>query len=116
MTYRIALANVRFRTRHRPGGERPRGYRGMGKGPRPPDGGFLEHAWYAVGEAAANGNIAVILGTERIVEWRAPRKRSAGSRAAVPRSSFTRTFTPPKTAVLLLRVSPIRPARRNAKE
>lgn len=43
------------------------GYRGMGKTPPPPDAAFLERAWSAVAAAAANAKIAVILGTERIV-------------------------------------------------
>jgi predicted amidohydrolase len=44
------------------------GYRLMGKKVPPPDTGFLERAWSAVQAAAAKGNIAVILGTERIVD------------------------------------------------
>lgn len=34
----------------------------------PPDAVFLERAWSSIAEAAAQGNIAVILGTERIVD------------------------------------------------
>lgn len=44
------------------------GYRGLGYAPPPPDAAFLDRAWRAVGSAAAQGNIAVILGTERIVD------------------------------------------------
>ena len=44
------------------------GYRGCGKTPPPPDAQFLESAWSAISQAAAQHNIAVILGTERIIE------------------------------------------------
>jgi predicted amidohydrolase len=44
------------------------GYRGMGKSVPPPDPVFLERAWSAVAEAAAQANITVVLGTERVVE------------------------------------------------
>ena len=44
------------------------GYRGMGNRVAPPDPKFLERAWSAIAEAAANANIAVILGTERFVD------------------------------------------------
>jgi predicted amidohydrolase len=44
------------------------GYRLMGKKVPPPDARFLERAWSAVQAAAAKGNIAVILGTERILD------------------------------------------------
>jgi predicted amidohydrolase len=43
------------------------GYRGPGKKVPPPDPAFLERAWAAVAAAAAKANIAVILGTERVV-------------------------------------------------
>lgn len=43
------------------------GYRGMGKQVPPPDAAFLERAWGAVAGAAAKGNVAVVLGTERLV-------------------------------------------------
>ncbi|HXM42702.1 MAG TPA: carbon-nitrogen hydrolase family protein [Bryobacteraceae bacterium] len=43
------------------------GYRGMGKAVPPPDPAFLEHAWSVVQAAAAKANLAVVLGTERIV-------------------------------------------------
>ena len=43
------------------------GYRGMGRLVPPPDAEFLERAWSAVAQAAAQGNIAVVLGTERFV-------------------------------------------------
>ncbi|HEY0761034.1 MAG TPA: carbon-nitrogen hydrolase family protein [Pyrinomonadaceae bacterium] len=44
------------------------GYRAPGKNVPPPDAAFLERAWSAVGEAAARANVAVVLGTERIVD------------------------------------------------
>ena len=43
------------------------GYRGMNKGVLPPDSLFLERAWSSVRAAAARANVAVILGTERVV-------------------------------------------------
>jgi predicted amidohydrolase len=44
------------------------GYRGLGKAVPPPDPAFLERAFCAVQSAAAKGRVAVVLGTERIVE------------------------------------------------
>jgi len=44
------------------------GYRISPKPVPPPDPAFLERAWSAVAAAAAKANIAVILGTERVVE------------------------------------------------
>jgi len=44
------------------------GYRGMGKQVPPPDPAFLERAWSAIAAAAARANIAVVLGTERVVD------------------------------------------------
>lgn len=44
------------------------GYRGPGKKIPPPDPAFLERAWGAIAAAAAQANLAVVLGTERIVE------------------------------------------------
>jgi predicted amidohydrolase len=44
------------------------GYRGMGRKVPPPDAAFLERAWSAVAAAAAKASIAVVLGTERIVD------------------------------------------------
>src|SRR6185369_3907415 len=44
------------------------GYRAPGKNVPAPDAAFLERAWASVAEAAASANIAVILGTERIVD------------------------------------------------
>ncbi len=44
------------------------GYRGLGYEPPPPDGAFLERAWAAVAGAARNAGVAVILGTERVVD------------------------------------------------
>jgi predicted amidohydrolase len=43
------------------------GYRCMGKHVAPPDAGFLERAWSLTAKAAAQDNIAVVLGTERVV-------------------------------------------------
>ncbi|MDQ6704628.1 MAG: carbon-nitrogen hydrolase family protein, partial [Acidobacteriota bacterium] len=43
------------------------GYRAMGKRIPPPDPVFLERAWSAVAAAAAKANLAVVLGTERVV-------------------------------------------------
>jgi predicted amidohydrolase len=42
------------------------GYRWPERDVSPPDRGFLERAWAAVGHAARGANIAVVLGTERI--------------------------------------------------
>jgi predicted amidohydrolase len=44
------------------------GYRGMGKTVPSPDAAFLERAWSAVRAAAAKADVAVVLGTERIVD------------------------------------------------
>src|SRR5713226_8655568 len=44
------------------------GYRGMGKLPPPPDPAFLERARSAIAAAAAKATVAVVLGTERIVD------------------------------------------------
>ena len=44
------------------------GYRAQGKAIPPPDAAFLERAWSEVQTAAAKANVAVILGTERVVE------------------------------------------------
>jgi predicted amidohydrolase len=44
------------------------GYRGMGRVLLPPDAAFLEHAWSSIAAAAAKAGIAVVLGTERIVD------------------------------------------------
>ena len=43
------------------------GYRARDKHVPPPDEAFLEHAWSSIAAAAARANIAVVLGTERIV-------------------------------------------------
>ena len=43
------------------------GYRGMNKGVLPPDPVFLERAWSTIAAAAARANVAVILGTERVI-------------------------------------------------
>jgi predicted amidohydrolase len=43
------------------------GYRGVNKRVLPPNGEFLEHAWSRIAAAAAKGNVAVVLGTERVV-------------------------------------------------
>jgi predicted amidohydrolase len=44
------------------------GYRGMGTRVPPPDAAFLERAWSAIRAAAAKATVAVVLGTERVVE------------------------------------------------
>jgi predicted amidohydrolase len=44
------------------------GYRGMGKAVPPPDPAFLERAWSALRAAAATAALAVVLGTERVVD------------------------------------------------
>jgi predicted amidohydrolase len=44
------------------------GYRAAGKNVPPPDPIFLERAWSTVATAAAKADIAVILGTERVVD------------------------------------------------
>jgi len=44
------------------------GYRGLGKAPPPPDPVFLERAWAAIAQAAAKANVAVVLGTERVID------------------------------------------------
>ena len=44
------------------------GYRGMGKLVPPPDPAFLENAWSTIAAAAAKANLAVVLGTERVVD------------------------------------------------
>ena len=44
------------------------GYRGAGKSVPPPDPKFLDGAWSTIAEAAAKADLAVVLGTERVVE------------------------------------------------
>jgi predicted amidohydrolase len=44
------------------------GYRGMGKTGPPPDPVFLERAWSVIAAAAAKADLAVVLGTERVVD------------------------------------------------
>ncbi len=44
------------------------GYRGVGKLVPPPDPVFLERAWAAIASAAAKATVAVVLGTERVVD------------------------------------------------
>lgn len=44
------------------------GYRVPGKDAPPPDRAFLERAWKAIAGAAGRANVAVVLGTERIVD------------------------------------------------
>jgi predicted amidohydrolase len=46
------------------------GYRAAGKSVPPPDPVFLEYAWSVLAAAAAKAEIAVILGTERLVDER----------------------------------------------
>jgi predicted amidohydrolase len=44
------------------------GYRGLGKSVPPPDPAFLDRAWSAIAAAAGKANLAVVLGTERLVD------------------------------------------------
>jgi predicted amidohydrolase len=44
------------------------GYRGMGKQLPPPDSVFLERAWSTIASAASRAHVAVVLGTERMVD------------------------------------------------
>ena len=44
------------------------GYRGPGKRVQPPDVEFLERAWTTIARAAAEAHVAVVLGTERLVD------------------------------------------------
>ena len=89
-TVRIALANVPYpatpqesvtlaeETIARASGERANivcfpecfvpGYRGAGKQVPPPDPVFLERAWSVIAAAAARADVAVVLGTERVVD------------------------------------------------
>jgi predicted amidohydrolase len=48
------------------------GYRATGKAMPPPDAAFLARAWSSIAQAAADADIAVVLGTERLVDG-APR-------------------------------------------
>lgn len=44
------------------------GYRGAGKSVPPPEPAFLERAWSALAATAAKATVAVVLGTERVVD------------------------------------------------
>lgn len=44
------------------------GYRAANTNVAPPDAAFLDRAWTSIAETAAAGNVAVILGTERVVD------------------------------------------------
>ncbi len=44
------------------------GYRAKDKGVPPPDQAFLERAWSSIAAAAARARVAVVLGTERVVD------------------------------------------------
>ena len=44
------------------------GYRGMGKQVPPPEAAFLDRAWSRIATAAGEARVAVVLGTERILE------------------------------------------------
>ena len=88
-TFRIALANVRYpatpdesvvlaeQAIARAGAEHAGvvcfpecyvpGYRGAGKQVPPPDSAFLDAAWSRIAAAARRANVAVVLGTERVV-------------------------------------------------
>jgi predicted amidohydrolase len=89
-TARIALANLRYphspddsiarvqRAIAQAGAERAQlicfpecyvpGYRGLGHAPPAPDADFLERAWTTIAASAAAAGVAVILGTERVVD------------------------------------------------
>jgi predicted amidohydrolase len=89
-TYRIALANLRYPASPAESVSRTEraiadaagagadlvcfpecyvpGYRGLGFAPPPPDAGFLDRAWSAIAAAAAKAGVAVVLGTERVVD------------------------------------------------
>jgi predicted amidohydrolase len=89
-TFRVALANIRFPATPeesislaeeaivRASAERAGlvcfpecfvpGYRGPGKRVPPPSAEFLERAWSTIAAAAAKASIAVVLGTERLVD------------------------------------------------
>lgn len=89
MTFRIALANIRFPATPAESVKLAEqaidgaaaghaglvcfpecfvpGYRGPAKTVPPPDAAFLERAWSSITAAAARANIAVVLGTERVV-------------------------------------------------
>src|SRR4030095_1593025 len=44
------------------------GYRGLGKTAPPADAAFLERAWSTIAASAAEADVAVVLGTERVVD------------------------------------------------
>jgi predicted amidohydrolase len=44
------------------------GYRGLGESIPPPDPAFLERAWGTIAAVAGSANVAVVLGTERVVD------------------------------------------------
>src|SRR5262245_36952876 len=89
-TVRIALANLRFPSNPSEAGKLAEeaiaqaaaeraaiicfpecyvpGYRLPGKNVPPPDADFLERAWTRVAAAAARVSVAVVLGTERVVD------------------------------------------------
>lgn len=72
------------------------GYRLLGKAVPPPDPAFLERAWSTIAAAAAKANLAVVLGTERVLDG-APthhRTRHQSRRNArwFPRQSPTRSL------------------------
>src|SRR5688572_20658567 len=89
-TFRIALANIRFPETPEQSIQLARqavkqaseagaaivcfpecyvpGYRSSARSLPPPDARFLERAWSAVAEAASRSQVAVVLGTERLVE------------------------------------------------
>lgn len=46
------------------------GYRSPGRAVPPPDAAYLERAWTAIAAASARAGVAVVLGTERLVEGR----------------------------------------------
>ena len=85
------------------------GYRGMGKIVPPPDPAFLEHAWSVIAAAAARADVAVILGTERVVD------RCAADHRTGHQSGWNdRGFPGQGSDSTLPRRPSIRPARRGA--
>ena len=70
------------------------GYRGLGKSVPPPDPAFLERAWSAIAAAAAKASLAVVLGTERVVDGAllatALSHQSRRNHRRLPRQSPTR--------------------------
>ncbi|MDQ3803362.1 MAG: carbon-nitrogen hydrolase family protein [Acidobacteriota bacterium] len=91
------------------------GYRAPGKTVPPPDAAFLERAWSAIAAAAAAANVAVVLGTERLVDG-APRitalvidrdGRTAGFQDKVQLDPSEESLYSPGTERQCFRVGPL---------